>query len=127
MGPQSLDFSTTIAWLPSIVHDHGASEGAAGRQLFLLQVTGPVSSSTVPILARQLTDQRLPAVSGSLTCATGYLGLLLAPEMATAWSAPIGLGGGACLVLTLTFQGQHAADASQAAPRPAWPEASATS
>ncbi|MFC9753774.1 CynX/NimT family MFS transporter [Streptomyces sp. NPDC056921] len=115
MGLQSLGFYTTIAWLPSIVHDHGASEGAAGWQLFLLQVTGLVSSSTVPILARQLTDQRLLAVSGSLMCATGYMGLLLAPEMATAWSALIGLGGGACLVLALTFQGQRAADASQAA------------
>ncbi|MCX4966920.1 MFS transporter [Streptomyces sp. NBC_00654] len=115
MGLQSLGFYTTIAWLPSIVHDHGASEGAAGWQLFLLQVTGLASSSTVPILARQLTDQRLLAVSGSLMCATGYLGLLLAPEMATAWSVLIGLGGGACLVLALTFQGQRAADASQAA------------
>ncbi|MEE1735773.1 MFS transporter [Streptomyces sp. BE147] len=115
MGLQSLGFYTTIAWLPSIVHDHGASEGAAGWQLFLLQVTGLASSSTVPILARRLTDQRLLAVSGSLMCATGYLGLLLAPEMATAWSVLIGLGGGACLVLALTFQGQRAADASQAA------------
>lgn len=81
----------------------------------------------MPILARQLTDQRLLAVSGSLMCATGYLGLLLAPEMATAWSAPIGLGGGACLVLTLTFQGRRTGDASQAASRPAWPKASAIS
>ncbi|MCX4869566.1 MULTISPECIES: MFS transporter [Streptomyces] len=115
MGLQSLGFYTTIAWLPSIVHDHGASEGAAGWQLFLLQVTGLVSSCIVPILARQLTDQRLLAVSGSLMCATGYLGLLLAPEMATACSALIGLGGGACLVLALAFRGQRAADASQAA------------
>lgn len=97
------------------MHDHGAFGGAADRQLFPLQATGPVSSSAVPILARQLTDLWLPAVSGSLMCATGYPGLLLAPEMATAWSALIGLGSGACLVLALTFEGGRAADASQAA------------
>ncbi|MFE5097813.1 CynX/NimT family MFS transporter [Streptomyces sp. NPDC056638] len=115
MGLQSLGFYTTIAWLPSIVHDHGVGEAAAGWQLFLFQIVGLVSSSALPVLARRWTDQRFLAAAASAIVALGFALLAVAPQLAFVSSVLTGLGGGACLVLALTFQGQRAADASQAA------------
>ncbi|MFF3632216.1 CynX/NimT family MFS transporter [Streptomyces sp. NPDC002164] len=115
MGLQSLGFYSTIAWLPSIVHDHGVGEAAAGWQLFLFQIIGLLSSSALPLLARRWKDQRILAASASTIGALGFALLAVAPQWAVVSSVLTGLGGGACLVLALTFQGQRAADASQAA------------
>ncbi|MFB7210742.1 MFS transporter [Streptomyces sp. NPDC056255] len=115
MGLQSLGFYATIAWLPSIVHDHGVGEAAAGWQLFLYQIVGLVASSALPVLARRWTDQRLLAAAASAIVALGFALLAVAPQLAVVSSVLTGLGGGACLVLALAFQGQRAADASQAA------------
>ncbi|WP_197285874.1 MFS transporter [Nocardiopsis sp. NRRL B-16309] len=115
MGLQSLGFYTMIAWLPSILHDHGVGEAAAGWQLFLFQMVGMVSSSALPILARRVKDQRIQAAAGSVIVALGYVLLAVAPQLAVVSSLLIGLGGGACLVLALSFQGQRAADPEQAA------------
>ncbi|WP_457513693.1 CynX/NimT family MFS transporter [Streptomyces sp. TE33382] len=115
MGLQSLGFYTTIAWLPSIVHDRGVGEAAAGWQLFLFQIVGLVSSGALPVLARRWTDQRILAAAASAIVALGFALLAVAPQLAIVSSVLTGLGGGACLVLALTFQGQRAADASQAA------------
>ncbi|WP_234382974.1 CynX/NimT family MFS transporter [Streptomyces dysideae] len=115
MGLQSLGFYTMIAWLPSILHDHRVGEAAAGWQLFLFQMVGMVSSSALPILARRVKDQRIQAAAGSVIVALGYVLLAVAPQLAVVSSVLIGLGGGACLVLALSFQGQRAADPEQAA------------
>ncbi|WP_371099086.1 MFS transporter [Streptomyces sp. NBC_01005] len=115
MGLQSLGFYSTIAWLPSIVHDQGVGEAAAGWQLFLFQVVGLVSSSTLPVLTRRWKDQRILAAAASAIGALGFALLAVAPQLAVVSSVLIGFGGGACLVLALAFQGQRAADASQAA------------
>lgn len=115
MGLQSLGFYTTIAWLPSIVHDHGVGEAAAGWQLFLYQIVGLVASSALPVFARRCKDQRLLAAAASAIVALGFALLAVAPQLAVVSSVLTGLGGGACLVLALAFQSQRAADASQAA------------
>ncbi|WP_410608336.1 CynX/NimT family MFS transporter [Amycolatopsis sp. lyj-109] len=115
MGLQSLGFYTTIAWLPSIVHDHGVGEAAAGWQLFLFQIIGLVSSSVLPVLVRRGLDQRLLAAGASAIVAGGFALLAVAPQLAVVSSVLTGLGGGACLVLALSFQGQRAADPAQAA------------
>lgn len=78
MGLQSLGFYTTIAWLPSIVHDHGVGEAAAGWQLFLFQIVGLVSSSALPVLARRWRDQRLLAAAASVIVALGFVLLAVA-------------------------------------------------
>jgi CP family cyanate transporter-like MFS transporter len=115
MGLQSLGFYTTIAWLPSILHDRGVGQAAAGWQLFLFQIVGLLASSSVPVLVRRRKDQRLPAAAASVTVAAGFAVLAVAPQLAVVSSVLIGLGGGACLVLALAFQGQRAADPAQAA------------
>ncbi|MGW7823892.1 CynX/NimT family MFS transporter [Streptomyces puniciscabiei] len=115
MGLQSLGFYTTIAWLPSIVHDHGVGEAAAGWQLFFYQIVGLLSSSALPVLTRRWKDQRILAAAASTVVALGFALLAAAPQWAVAASLLTGLGGGACLVLALAFQSQRAADPSQAA------------
>jgi CP family cyanate transporter-like MFS transporter len=115
MGLQSLAFYTTIAWLPSIVHDAGVGPAAAGWQLFLFQIVGLVSSSAVPFLTRTWRGQRLLAAAASAVLALGFALLAVAPQLAVVSSVLAGLGGGACLVLALAFQGQRAGDPAQAA------------
>lgn len=115
MGLQSLGFYTTIAWLPSIVHDHGVGEAAAGWQLFLFQIIGLISSTALPVLVRRGMDQRLLAAAASAIVAGSFALLAVAPQLAVVSSVLTGLGGGACLVLALAFQGQRAANAPQAA------------
>ncbi|WP_323180539.1 MULTISPECIES: hypothetical protein [unclassified Streptomyces] len=97
------------------MHEQGVGEAAAGWQLFLFQIVGLVSSSILPVLTRRWKDQRILAAAASAIGALGFALLAVAPQLAVVSSVLIGFGGGACLVLALAFQGQRAADASQAA------------
>jgi CP family cyanate transporter-like MFS transporter len=115
MGLQSLGFYSTISWLPSIVHDHGTSAAAAGWELFLFQAVGLVASITLPLLTRRRPDQRLLAATASVLTAVGFALLAVAPGLAVVTCVLTGFGGGATLVLALTFQGQRAAKGPQAA------------
>lgn len=115
MGLQSLGFYATIAWLPSIVHDHGTSAAAAGWELFLFQAFGLAASMTLPLLTRRRTDQRLLAAVSSALTGLGFALLAAAPGLAVVTCVLAGFGGGATLVLALTFQGRRAARGPQAA------------
>lgn len=115
MGLQSLGFYATIAWLPSIVHDHGTSAATAGWELFLFQAFGLAASITLPLLTRRQADQRLLAAAFSALTGLGFALLAVAPGLAVVTCVLAGFGGGATLVLALTFQGQRAAQGPQAA------------
>ncbi|WP_370356271.1 CynX/NimT family MFS transporter [Catenulispora sp. EB89] len=115
MGLQSLGFYSTISWLPSIVHDHGTSAATAGWELFLFQAVGLLASVTLPLLTRRSPDQRLLAATASVLTAAGFALLAVAPGLAVLTCVLTGFGGGATLVLALTFQGQRAAEGPQAA------------
>ena len=115
MGLQSLGFYSTISWLPSIVHDHGTSAATAGWELFLFQAVGLLASVTLPLLTRRSPDQRLLAAAASVLTAAGFALLAVAPGLAVVTCVLTGFGGGATLVLALTFQGQRAAPGPQAA------------
>ncbi|TQM15126.1 CynX/NimT family MFS transporter [Pseudonocardia kunmingensis] len=115
MGLQSLGFYVMIAWLPSILESRGATSATAGWALFGYQFVALAASLVLPLVTRQVTDQRRVAVTAALCCLVGYLGLALAPSAALAWVAVVGLGGGACLVLALSFIGLRASDAAHTA------------
>ncbi|WP_280403995.1 MFS transporter [Nocardia brasiliensis] len=115
MGLQSLGFYAMIAWLPSIVHDNGVSERAAGVLLFAFQLLGLLAVNLLPWLERWLGDQRLLAAGASALNAIGFLLLALAPRLVPVSVLLIGLGAGVCLVLAMTFQSRRAGDAAQAA------------
>lgn len=115
MGMQSLGFYVTITWLPSILDDNGLSTAAAGWHLFLFQAVSLLASLGTPLLMRRLRDQRALAAGGSGFSLLGYLGLLVQPGWGAVWSAVLGVGSGACIVLALSLFGLRTRDAGSAA------------
>ncbi|MDV6259787.1 CynX/NimT family MFS transporter [Rhodococcoides yunnanense] len=115
MGLQSIVFYALIQWLPSIVAEHGVSAQSAGWQLTVFQVAALTTSTAVPFFARGRLDMSAVAAVSSAFCAAGLAMLLFFPSMSWPAVILIGLGGGSCLVLALSFQGQRAPDADSAA------------
>ncbi|MEU6389130.1 MFS transporter [Streptomyces sp. NPDC046939] len=115
MGLQSLAFYTAVAWLPSILIDRGLSSTTAGWMLFYYQVMSLAASSLLPLLTRGRHDQRWTAVGASVLVAGGFTVLVAAPGLSVVACTLLGLGGGASLVLALTFQSQRAGSAGEAA------------
>lgn len=114
MGLQSLCFYTVIAWLPSILAHHGTSASGAGWMLFFYQVVALLASSVVPLLSRGRDDQRWMAATASALIAAGFVVLLTVPGMSYLSCTLLGLGGGTCIVLAMTFQSRRAASPAQA-------------
>lgn len=114
MGLQSLGFYSVITWLPSILAHQGTSASAAGWMLFFYQVVALLASSVVPVLSRGHHDQRWTAAAASVVVAAGFAVLLAAPGMSFLSCTLLGLGGGACLVLAITFQSRRAGSPAQA-------------
>ncbi|MEU1941789.1 CynX/NimT family MFS transporter [Streptomyces sp. NPDC059474] len=115
MGLQSLAFYTAVAWLPSILVDRGASSTTAGWMLFSYQVVSLAAGSLLPLLTRGRHDQRWTAAGASVLLAAGFTVLAAAPALSVLACTLLGLGGGACLVLALTFQSQRAGSSGEAA------------
>jgi MFS transporter, CP family, cyanate transporter len=114
MGLQSLGFYVVVTWLPQVFQDNGVSAASAGWLLFLFQAVAVLTSLAVPGALRWARDQRALATICSAILLIGYLGLLVAPDLALLWSVVLGLGGGACLVLALAFLGMRAQDGAGA-------------
>ncbi|MFE5330404.1 CynX/NimT family MFS transporter [Embleya sp. NPDC056575] len=115
MGLQSLAFYTAVAWLPSILIHHGTSSTTAGWMLFHYQLMSLASGSLLPLFTRGRRDQRRTAAGGSIVVAAGFVVLLSAPGLSVVACTLLGLGGGVCLVLALTFQSQRAGNAGEVA------------
>jgi MFS transporter, CP family, cyanate transporter len=115
MGLQSFGFYIVLAWFPAIMTSNGVSEENSGWLLLVLQVLGVTMSAVIPLVANKMADQRLLASAGSLLSLSGYLGMLLAPELALLWAVIVGLASGVCFVLALLFFTLRAADSYSAA------------
>ncbi|WP_019545296.1 CynX/NimT family MFS transporter [Streptomyces sulphureus] len=115
MGLQSLGFYTIIAWLPSILAHQGMDPAGAGWMLFFYQVVALVSSMLLPLVTRGRHDQRFTAAVASVLVAAGFALLLATPGLAVLSCVLLGLGGGACLVMALSFQSQRAAGPDESA------------
>ncbi|MCE7012027.1 MFS transporter [Kibdelosporangium philippinense] len=115
MGLQSFGFYIVLAWFPAIMNDNGISEENSGWLLLLLQVLGVTMSAAIPLVANKMRDQRLLATGGSLLSLVGYIGILVAPELAVLWAIVVGLASGICFVLALLFFTLRAADSFGAA------------
>jgi MFS transporter, CP family, cyanate transporter len=110
MALSACGFYTMLAWFPSIVQNTGASEEYAGWMLFVYQIIGVVASASMPLLLSRLADQRPIAVGGALVAMTGYLGLLVAPDLTLLWALVTGAGAGTMFFLALAFFSLRAAD-----------------
>ncbi|MFK8843900.1 MFS transporter [Streptomyces sp. Ac-502] len=115
MGLQSLGFYTVVAWLPSVLIHRGTTGTTAGWMLFYYQLIALTASSLLPLLTRGRHDQRWTAAGASVAVAGGFAVLVSAPSLSVLACTLLGLGGGACLVLALTFQSERAGSSGEAA------------
>lgn len=117
MGLQSFLFYCTIAWLPTLLQQHGISQTNAGWMLSLVQVVSLPASFFTPVLASRLTNQRLLAAVVGLFSLVGFGGLLLGTSELLLYLCLLllGLSQGACISLALTFIVIRAKDVRQAA------------
>lgn len=116
LGCQALLFYASAAWLPDVLKDHGASEGAAGALLSVMLVLGIPVSLVVPMVAERVTDQRGLAVFASGTWLAGLIGLLLSPgSAALVWMILLGVAQGAGISLALALFALRASDSRHAA------------
>ncbi len=104
MGISSLMVYTLVAWMPTILADHGMSRDESGLVFAysnLVQVSG---AFLVPLIAGRMTRQRGLAVAMAALNAVGVSVLLLAP-VSGAWvsATVLGVAQGGSLGLALAF------------------------
>ncbi|MET3924260.1 MFS transporter [Devosia sp. 2618] len=115
MGLQSLLFYVIISWFPTILQGQGFTPAASGWMLTAYQLVALAVSAAVPVIIGRLRNQSLFAALASLAIAVGMLGYLAVPSAIYLWMVLLGLGGGCCLTLALSFIGLRAADHHEAA------------
>jgi len=104
MGIMSLLAYTLIAWMPTVLTDHGMSRGTAGLVFAFCNLIQVVGAFLVPLAAGRMTTQR-PLVVLMMGCyAVGIAGLMTAPASgAWIWATLLGIamGGGFGLAMAL--------------------------
>ncbi|MFE9428762.1 CynX/NimT family MFS transporter [Kitasatospora sp. NPDC006697] len=104
MGISSLMVYTLVAWMPTILADHGMSRDQAGLVFAFSNLVQVAGAFLVPLLAGRMTRQRGLAVLMAGLNAVGIAGLLIAP-VSGAWisAAVLGVAQGGSLGLGLAF------------------------
>lgn len=115
MGLQSLAYYSSIAWMPTILQSDGYTPSQAGSLIAVYQVAALALSATMPFLLRGTSNQSLFACSAGVAIAASICGLLLFPAGAVVWMILMGFGGGASVMLALTFISLRSANHQQAA------------
>lgn len=111
MGLQSVGFYTLVAWLPSILQDHGLAASTSGALLSLATVLGIPAALVLPLLAGRVRQQSGLAVLTTGLTAAGWAGLLLAPSAAPLlWALLLGAGTGSTFPLALVLIGLRSGD-----------------
>ena len=115
MGLQSFGFYVMIGWLPSFLRSHHVSARGAGFELLAYQLAAIVATLSLPLIADRRRDHRAPAAAAAACCATGYVGLLVAPQVSLLWVVIAGCGSGPALVFALSFMALRASGPGHAA------------
>ena len=116
MGLQSLSYYAGLAWVPTILTDHGMSSSTAGLMLSYSSFPALASALLVPILANRVSVRWIPAAMAVGLTALALAGLVVAPVSgAIAWMTLLGLGQGAALSLALSYIVWRAPDARHTA------------
>ncbi|MFD0275790.1 CynX/NimT family MFS transporter [Kitasatospora sp. NPDC127111] len=104
MGISSLLVYTLVAWMPTILADHGMDRGEAGLVFAFSNLVQVAGAFLVPLLAGRMTRQRALAVVMAGLNALGIAVLLIAP-VPGAWVAAtiLGVAQGGSLGLGLAF------------------------
>ncbi|XAH25414.1 MFS transporter [Xylophilus sp. GW821-FHT01B05] len=114
MGFNAMIFYIAVSWLPTILVDQGLSATQAGSMHGVLQLATAIPGLILATVIRRMPDQRPAAISASLICAVSMLGLIFLPRLALVWSALLGFGSGASMILGLTFIGLRTRSAEEA-------------
>lgn len=81
MGFQSFLFYVTISWLPEIIQSTGMSIETGGWMLSFAQFIGLPASFLVPVLAEKVKSPKGLVLFLTLSCFTGYGGLLVSSHI----------------------------------------------
>ncbi|MFD5438050.1 CynX/NimT family MFS transporter [Kitasatospora sp. NPDC127067] len=104
MGISSLLVYTLVAWMPTILADHGMDRGQAGLVFAFSNLVQVAGAFLVPLLAGRMTSQRGLALTMVALNGLGIAMLLVAPVSAAWVSATIlGVAQGGSLGLGLAF------------------------
>ncbi|MEU1288750.1 MFS transporter [Kitasatospora sp. NPDC005856] len=104
MGISSLLVYTLVAWMPTILADHGMDRGQAGLVFAYSNLVQVAGAFLVPLMAGRMTSQRALAVTMAALNGLGIAMLLVAPVSAAWASATIlGVAQGGSLGLGLAF------------------------
>jgi len=102
MGVQSLEFYSTLAWLPTVFHARGVPVVSAGLLLALSNSVGIFAALVTPWVGHRLGDVRLAVLGAIGLAGLGLTGLLLDPHHLDAvWAVLLGSGQGASISLAL--------------------------
>jgi CP family cyanate transporter-like MFS transporter len=102
MGMQSLEFYSTLGWLPTVYHDRGVPVVSAGLLLAVTNTVAIVSALVTPWIAQRVGDVRLAVLGAVALAALGLTGLLVDPHHLDAlWAVLLGGGQGASISLAL--------------------------
>jgi CP family cyanate transporter-like MFS transporter len=104
MGIQSLGYYAFVAWLPTLLQDHGMSAGRAGWMLSFATFPGIVAALGTPVLDRRLGGGPILVLLASGAAACGFAGLIVAPvSLVYLWMILLGLAQGACISLAINY------------------------
>ena len=102
MGMQSLEFYSTLAWLPTVFHDRGVSVVSAGVLLAVTNTFAIASALVTPWIAHRLGDARVAVLGAVVLAGIALTGLLIDPHHLDAlWAVLLGCGQGASISLAL--------------------------
>lgn len=92
-GMTSLITYSVFTWLPTILHDAGATLAYGGSMVGIFALIGLVAAFTAPTIVARVANP-FPVVIGCALCYfVGFVGLLVAPMSATlVWVLLLGLG-----------------------------------
>ncbi len=102
-GVQSLLYYSAVSWLPAVYVERGWTTGDAGNLVALLHGIGLAVGILLPLIADRVGTRRLQLTSVSLMTLTGFLGIVLLPDLAVLWAVILGIGLGAVFPLVLTL------------------------
>jgi CP family cyanate transporter-like MFS transporter len=116
MGVQSTGYYVTLAWLPTLLQDHGMGPHSAGWMLSYSAFPGIAAALASPALARRIRPAWALIAASVLCYAAAYAGLAVAPVRAAyLWMTLLGLGQGASISLSLSYIAWRSRDASHTA------------
>ncbi|MGN6154920.1 MAG: cyanate transporter [Sphingomicrobium sp.] len=108
-------YASAIAWLAPFYGSRGWSAAAGGSLLAVLAISQAVAALVLPIAARKRRDRRTWLWLTLAMQATGFAGLIFAPELAPLANAAIlGAGLGGCFALMMILALDHLPDPAEA-------------